>query len=247
MTKNLREPKMYKRKQFSLEHAFDDLRLAKAPRLRFVAVLMLVFLSLFLVSAVGSCEGGRRSSGDDNRFSYRLPDKKVTVAAMINLSPQNLTVVPVEGDGKSINFSYQGSTDRNNFLIPIMKVEGAGFLQAEQSLPVAATVFPVAKLPACSENDLEEMDMRTFFDQKGTLVSLIGVRVSRTTIKRQQLIKNIKEFPSEKLHKIETGFGLIEEGEEPIENLNEPFTMVERLFRLYHALNTYSLFRELNQ
>lgn len=243
---------MYKRKKFSLKSTSDKSTSDKSSsgkslRLRLVMFSFVYFLSLLLIPATGSCEGGRQRNGDDNRFSYRLPDKKVTAAAMINLSPQNLTVVPVEGDGESINFTYQGSTDRNNFLIPVMKVDGAGLLEAEQALPVAATVFPVAKLPACAEKDLEEMDIRTFFDQKGTLVSLIGVRVSRTTIKRQQIMKKIKDFPSAKLTKIETGFGLIEEGDEPIENLNEPFTMVERLFRVYHALNTYSLFRELNQ
>jgi hypothetical protein len=152
----------------------------------------------------------------------------------------NSKVVVVEPNLVAVSFGLSSSNQepafgKDTLVTAILKSENGslevgplrslGSLTAARSLQVCEEALPPIEL---------------LVTQEGALASLADVRTARLQVAKEKFMSELSTFGNSRIKTIENGFGLTTPASPTLEEVNDPFTLVDRLLRLYHAVHLYA-------
>lgn len=137
----------------------------------------------------------------------------------------------------SVSFDVKNASP--NGLIGALLRSADGTIQGTELRPRWATSM-TQDLPQCPEN---LPSPSVLAGQVGMLQSLVDVRSGRARVSRELFLVRLANFSEERLAKLEAGFGLVGSDPQSISEVEDPYTLIDRLVRILHAIRTYAAYR----
>ena len=222
---------------------FYKLALLKVAVFTRLTVFTTVFITMLSMSPTVLFASPKNTPTVSTGFIITRFEPPLDAAIGLRLSPSRLETFMIN-ETKVINhpfisLSFLLPAEGKNAVVGALLRSAGGKIEGTDMQPEWALRYDYG-LPQCSE-DLPSPT--TLAGQLGMLQSLVEVRSGRARVAREIFLLRLTNFSKERIKKLENGFGLIGKYSQPIDEILDPYTIIDRVTRLVHAVRTYSLLK----